>query len=92
MNDINWREELLDSAKFNKKEENLLRHGAKSLAQSWHLGALYIRWKKLKGYRNLRPLIAKVHFLNGSIDLPRATSISLMKRTSLIQTGKNGCS
>ena len=51
MNDINWREELLDSAKFNKKEENLLRHGAKSLAQSWHLGALYIRWKKLKGYR-----------------------------------------
>ena len=32
MNDINWREELLDSAKFNKKEENLLRHGAKSLA------------------------------------------------------------
>ena len=25
MNDINWREELLDSAKFNKKEENLLR-------------------------------------------------------------------
>ena len=51
MNDINWREELLDSAKFNKKEENLLRHGAKSLAQSWHLGALYLRWKKLKGYR-----------------------------------------
>ena len=41
MNDMNWREELLDSAKFNKKEENLLRHGAKSLAQSWHLGALY---------------------------------------------------
>ena len=51
MNEINWREELLDSAKFNKKEENLLRHGAKSLAQSWHLGALYIRWKKLTGYR-----------------------------------------
>ena len=41
MHDIDWREELLDSAKFNKKEENLLRHGAKSLAQSWHLGALY---------------------------------------------------
>ena len=53
MNDSNWREELLDSAKFNKKEDNLLRHGAKSLAQNWHLGALYIRWKKLKGYREL---------------------------------------
>ena len=51
MNDINWRQDLLDSARFNKKEENLLRLCAKSLAQSWHLGALYIRWKKFKGYR-----------------------------------------
>ena len=51
MNDINWRQELLDSASFNEKEEKLLRHGAKSLAQSWHLGALYTRWKKLKGYK-----------------------------------------
>ena len=51
MNDINWRQEVLDSARFNEKEEKLLRHGAKSLAQSWHLGALYIRWKQLKGYR-----------------------------------------
>ena len=51
MNDINWRQELLESAQFNEKEEKLLKHGAKSLAQSWHLGALYTRWKKLKGYR-----------------------------------------
>ena len=51
MNDINWRKELLESAQFNEKEEKLLKHGAKSLAQSWHLGALYTRWKKLKGYR-----------------------------------------
>ena len=48
---IDWRQELLDSAQFNEKEEKLLKHGAISLAQSWHLGALYIRWKKLKGYR-----------------------------------------
>jgi len=26
-----------------------LKYGAKSLAQSWWLGALYVRWKKLKG-------------------------------------------
>ena len=51
MNDINWRQELLESAQFNEKEEKLLKHGAKSLAQSWHLGALYTRWKQLKGYR-----------------------------------------
>ena len=51
MNKINWREELLDSSKFNEKEEKLLKHSAKSLSQSWLLGALYTRWKKMKRYR-----------------------------------------
>ena len=50
--DINWRQELLDSAKFNKKTENLLKNGAKSLSESWYLQALYVRWKKLKGYKD----------------------------------------
>ena len=48
---IDWKQELLDSANFNKKQENLLKNGAKSLTYSWLLGALYIRWKKLKGIR-----------------------------------------
>ena len=48
---IDWQQELLDSAKFNKTQENLLKNGAKSLTDSWLLGALYIRWKKLKGIR-----------------------------------------
>ena len=48
---IDWKQELLDSAKFNKKQENLLKKGAKSLTDSWLLGALYIRWKKLKSIR-----------------------------------------
>ena len=51
MNDENWKEELLESARFNEKEKTLLPDGPKSLAQSWHLGALYARWKKLRGYR-----------------------------------------
>tara|TARA_B100000965_G_scaffold380145_1_gene376458 strand:- start:44 stop:307 length:264 start_codon:yes stop_codon:yes gene_type:complete len=51
MNKINWREELMDSSKFNEKEEKLLKHGSKSLSQSWLLGALYTRWKKMKRYR-----------------------------------------
>ena len=46
---IDWRQELLDSAKFNEKEEKLQKHGAQSLAQSLPLGAPYTRWKKLKG-------------------------------------------
>ena len=48
---IDWKQELLDSAKFNKKKENLLKKGGKSLTDSWLLGVLYTRWKKLKGLR-----------------------------------------
>jgi hypothetical protein len=48
---IDWKQELLDSEKFNKKQENPLKNGAKSLTHSWLLGALYIRWKKLKSIR-----------------------------------------
>ena len=51
MSDINWREELLDSAKFNQKEEKFLKDGPKSLTDSWFLGALYTRWFKIKDYR-----------------------------------------
>ena len=48
---IDWKQELLDSAVFNKKQEKLLKNGAKSLTDSWLLGVLYTRWKKLKGIR-----------------------------------------
>ena len=50
-NKIDWKQEVLDSAKFNKKQENLLKHATKSLTDSWLLGVLYTRWKKLKGIR-----------------------------------------
>ena len=53
---LNWREELLASQRFNKKEEKLLKYGAKSLAQSWWLGALYTRYKKLKGLHLKDPI------------------------------------
>ena len=48
---VDWKQELLASAKFNKKHENLLKNGAKSLTDSWLLGVLYKRWKMLKGIR-----------------------------------------
>jgi len=48
---IDWKQELLDSANFNGKQEKILKHGPKSLTDSWILGALYTRWKKLKGIR-----------------------------------------
>ena len=48
---IDWKQELLDSANFNGKQEKILKHGPKSLTDSWFLGALYTRWKKLKGIK-----------------------------------------
>ena len=49
---IDWKQELLDSANFNGNQAKLLKHGPKSLTDSWILGALYTRWKKLKGFRS----------------------------------------
>ena len=47
--DSNWREEYKNytTSKFHLE---LLENGAKSLSQSWILGALYQKWKKMKGY------------------------------------------
>ena len=48
--DSNWREEY-KSYTSNKKHLELLENGPKSLSQSWILGALYQKWKKMKGYK-----------------------------------------
>ena len=48
---IDWKQEIIDSTKFNTKHENLLKKGAKSLTNSWLFGVLYTRWKKLKCIR-----------------------------------------
>ncbi len=52
--DSNWREEY-KSYTSNKKELELLENGPHSLAQSWHLQAMYNQWKKKKGYHKLDP-------------------------------------
>ena len=52
MEKIDWKQELLDSQRFNKKAEKLLKEGAKSLTDSWYLGALYMRYKRLKGIKD----------------------------------------
>ena len=48
MTDKEWREEMkaYTSSKF---QLELLENGPKSLSQSWILGALYQKWKKIKG-------------------------------------------
>ena len=54
MNDKNWREEF-KAFTTNKKELELLENGPKSLPQSWILGALHYRWKKIKGIKDPIP-------------------------------------
>ena len=44
----NWREEY-KSYTSSKYELDLLENGAKSLSSSWVLGALYQKWKRVKG-------------------------------------------
>ena len=50
----NWREEY-KAYTSDKKELELLENGPKSLSQSWYLGALRQRWKKMKGYKEPEP-------------------------------------
>ena len=52
--DSNWREEY-KAYTSNKKTLELLENGPKSLAQSWMMGALYNKWKKIKGYKDPEP-------------------------------------
>ena len=50
----NWREEY--KAYTNSKYElELLENGPKSLAQSWMMGALYNKWKRIKGIKDPEP-------------------------------------
>ena len=44
----NWREEF-KAYTSSKYELDLLENGARSLSSSWVLGALYQKWKRIKG-------------------------------------------
>ena len=44
----NWREEY-KAYTSSEYELELLENGSKQLSQSWLLGALYQKWKKIKG-------------------------------------------
>ncbi len=46
--EINWREEM-KAYTSSKSQLELLENGPRSLSQSWILGALYQKWKKIKG-------------------------------------------
>ena len=54
--EINWKQEILASKKFNNKfSKNILENGAKNYMQAIYMGYMYSRWKKLKGYDKFNP-------------------------------------
>ena len=52
--DTEWREEMkaYTTSKFHLE---LLENAPKSLSQSWIMGALYQKWKKIKGIKEPEP-------------------------------------
>ena len=69
LDQIDWKKELLESQKFNKFQEKLLKDGAKSFMQGIYLGYLYTRWKKLKGLKLKEPIENKGQFQSKFKDL-----------------------
>ena len=53
--DSNWRQEFKESRNLSKYQLEILTNGPKSLAQSWMMGALHNKWKKMKGYKDPEP-------------------------------------
>ena len=52
--DSNWREEYKNYTS-SKYQLDLLENGPKSLSQSWMMGAMDNKWKKMKGYKEPEP-------------------------------------
>ena len=53
--DSQWREEFKNFTS-NKRYLELLENGPKQLSQAWILGALYNKWKRIKGYDKYDPI------------------------------------
>ena len=52
--DSNWRQEM-KAYTTSKYELDLLDNGPHSLAQSWMMGALHNKWKKIYGHKDPEP-------------------------------------
>ena len=52
--ETNWREEY-KAYTTSKRELELLENGPKSLSQSWIMGALHQKWKRIKGIKDPEP-------------------------------------
>ena len=69
--DSNWREDYLGYKHVTKRQRELLENGAKSLSQSWLLGAMYNEWKRMKGYHKFDPKENEGQFQSSFKDLSK---------------------
>ena len=84
MKELAWKQELLDSAVFNKK---LLNNDTKSWIDSWLLGVLYPRWKKLKDIENLLLLMSDFIPYMGKKTCKQESSMYLLRTILSIPIG-----
>ena len=55
--EIDWKEELLESGRFNDQfSKGLLENGAKNFTQGIYLGYMYSRWRKIRGLDKNDPI------------------------------------
>ena len=55
--EIDWKEELLESGGFNYQfSKGLLENGAKNFMQGIYLGYMYSRWRKIRGLDKNDPI------------------------------------
>ena len=51
----NWKDQYKGMKVLSKYKIQLLDEGPKSLSQSWVLGAMYVEWKRLSGFKEPEP-------------------------------------
>ena len=55
--EIDWKEELLESVRFNDQfSRGLLENGSKNFIQSMYLSYMYSRWRKIRGLEKNNPV------------------------------------
>ena len=55
--EIDWKEELLESGRFNDQfSKGLLENGANNFMQGIYLGYMYSRWRKIRSLVKDEPL------------------------------------
>ena len=62
--EIDWKEELLESGRFNDQfSRGLLENGARNFMQGIYLGYMYSRWRKIRGLENVGEMGSRTFML-----------------------------